>query len=329
MSFKITLLVFGLTVGGLTGQRGSADVMVITGGRGVDHTAVDTVQDVYIPSGSAVNWCPTLPPLDAPRIYHVSFMLEEDLLICGGTEDNCKRLDLVSASWVHHSDLTGEGRELSAYAAGCIFGGHYGYSSYYTIECWSGTKWEEQPDVIPGDGFYQGCAVPLPSGDIIIAGGTLGTKVLKRKNGGIWESLTELPRGSANGGCALINGGQDLIVIAGWSSGENTLSSFIMDLSTNVFRDSGNIKSASGGFGTGYVANRLTIFGGRERPDKIGDGDIVQEYDEETGEWSEVTNYALKGPIDQSAVASVPGATLGCQYNETFTENSFIDVIFF
>jgi len=294
------------------------DALVLTGGK-TNRGRTDFVEAIF-PFKNSV--C-TVPALETPRRWHVSFLLGDNLMACGGVinrgygrTDTCVRLDTVSGAWILHSKLTSIYRDQASYLKlgeqSCIFGG-YTSSDKNSYECWTGAQWKKTVERIPGDGVAWSCAVGLldDNGVVIIGGIYSRTQVMYRSNTGSWDTTgwDQLPERRYGHSCSLL--GVSKIMVAGGVTNGYTSTTRIINTATKKIERGPDMKARRHLFAMFVEQGKIYAMGG------YGGYvlDTMEYYDEERDEWTKM-NQILQQSVYEMGYAKVPVKILGCVHEE-------------
>ena len=255
---------------------------------------------------------PSVPKLPTYISYQPSLMLTQDhkIIICGGSFNEKRCLEMVSNTWVQHSSLNQKRRCASAISmeSGSFFFG--GIDSKATWE-WlpsGSSKWIPGNSSIPVPGIKRGCAVKISQNEIALIGGRESPRKLISYNTktGQWKNYGNiLKEGRSGHACVLFN--EKIFVVGGNSEADYFNSTEVIDLrDLTISTLSGNLiqRRANHGLAVVHVGNNRTVIamGGIEEGVDL---DSIEAWDETTGKW---TMLDMKISLAKSAFAylSVP-----------------------
>merc|ERR1712223_1212503 len=281
----------------ITGTTSEAEVIVITGGSRSNEISLgldflNTSEILNGPEGCTV---PDLPE-GRNRGHNMIMTANNDILTCGGGiipyKQKCYRYDKASRTWNPHSDLKQERYSAASITmpnAVYVFGGRKSYNTYeYMVN--DEYVWQEGKTSIPG-GFNKGCVVKLNNNELALVGGrgtesrimkfNTATKVFTEN----WGRLKQPRRGHA---CVTL--GNSILVVGG---GPGYLaSSELINIEDGRQSETvvGDLNSERSNFGLvslgGGNMKKILAIGGSGFP---SNHDSVEEYDENTGQWKNVT----------------------------------------
>merc|ERR1712165_460470 len=281
----------------ITGTTSEAEVVLITGGFSYDSTKdtkIDRIKTSEIlnrPEGC------TMPDLPGEVYRHNLIMtVKNDILTCGGSylpfRQKCYQYDKNLQDWIRHSDLNQERYNAASITmpnAVYVFGGLESNTYEYMIN--DENVWQEGKSSIPG-GFREGCVVKLNNNELALIGGegtesrimkfNTATKVFTEN----WGRLKKPRYGHA---CVTL--GNNILVVGGFGDGGYLASSELINIEDGrqSETDVGDLNSKRYKFGLvslGGNTTKILAIGGK------GTGtvhDSVEEYDENTGQWKNVT----------------------------------------
>merc|ERR1711899_441925 len=273
----------------ITGTTSEAEVVLITGGF---HTITGGIKTSEILNGPEGCTMPDLPN-GGNWAHNMIMTANNDILTCGGVayRKKCYKYDKKIQDWIPHSDLK-QGREEAASItmpnAVYLFGGEFENTYEYMVN--DENVWQEGKTTIPG-GFYEGCVVKLNNNELALIGGrgtesrimkfNTATKVFTEN----WGRLKKPRRGHA---CVTL--GNSILVVGGGpgylASGELINIEDGRQSETVV----GDLNSKRSNFGLvslgGGNMKKILAIGGSGFP---SNHDSVEEYDENTGQWKNVT----------------------------------------
>merc|ERR1712079_428371 len=274
----------------ITGTTSEAEVVLITGGF---HTITGGIKTSEILNGPEGCTMPDLPN-GGNWAHNMIMTANNDILTCGGVayRKKCYKYDKKIQDWIPHSDLK-QGREEAASItmpnAVYLFGGEFENTYEYMVN--DENVWQEGKTTIPG-GFYEGCVVKLNNNELALIGGegtesrimkfNTATKVFTEN----WGRLKKPRYGHA---CVTL--GNNILVVGGFGDGGYLASSELINIEDGrqSETDVGDLNSKRYKFGLvslGGNTTKILAIGGK------GTGtvhDSVEEYDENTGQWKNVT----------------------------------------
>merc|ERR1712038_1297318 len=292
----------------ITGTTSEAEVVLITGGFSTITGRVKTSEILNGPEGC------TMPDLsNGGNWAHNMIMTANNVILtCGGVayRKKCYKYDKKIQDWIPHSDLK-QGREEAASItmpnAVYLFGGEFENTYEYMVN--DENVWQEGKTTIPG-GFYEGCVVKLNNNELALIGGrgtesrimkfNTATKVFTEN----WGRLKQPRHGHA---CVTL--GNSILVVGG---GPGILaSSELINIedgrqSETVVGDLNSERNYFGLVSLGGNTTKILAIGGFGY--KVNH-DSVEEYDENTGQWKNVT-MKLSEKKGQFGYLAVPSSAV-------------------
>merc|ERR1712223_104583 len=256
----------------ITGTTSEAEVVLITGGF---HTITGGIKTSEILNGPEGCTMPDLPN-GGNWAHNMIMTANNDILTCGGFHPDyskkCYQYDKKIQDWIPHSDLKQRRRGAASITmpnAVYLFGGILESTYEYLVN--DEYVWQEGKTSIPG-GFREGCVVKLNT----------ATKVFTEN----WGRLKKPKYGHA---CVTL--GNNILVVGGFGDGGYLASSELINIEDGrqSETDVGDLNSKRYKFGLvslGGNTTKILTIGGK------GTGtvhDSVEEYDENTGQWKNVT----------------------------------------
>merc|ERR1712165_211166 len=276
----------------ITGTTSEAEVVLITGGFSSLEGDVKTSEILNGPEGCTMQDLPNGGTWD----HNMIMTANNDILTCGGYlpdyDKKCYQYDKKIQDWIPHSDLKQRRRGAASITmpnAVYVFGGLESNTYEYLVN--DEYVWQEGKTSIPG-GFREGCVVKLNNNELALIGGqgtesrimkfNTATKVFTEN----WGRLKQPRYGHA---CVTL--GNNILVIGGFGDGGYLASSELINIEDGrqSETDVGDLNSKRYKFGLvslGGNTTKILAIGGK------GTGtvhDSVEEYDENTGQWKNVT----------------------------------------
>ena len=259
----------------------------------------------------------SIPSLPKGISEQPSLILTNDnnILLCGGTNNEKQCLQLKEKNWVHHSDLIDLRRYATAItmAKGTfLFGGSW--PSQKTWE-WlpSGSSTWVYGGSIPHPGINYGCGVLISSTEILLIGGEDSKQRILKFNVETeeWTEMNEtLQPGRYHHSCVVFK--NSIFVSGGQTSGDNVLKSTqILDKDNLSISYSSDLKEATYGHGLviAHYNNQPTVLaigGGYYQDDDWVPRDSIEVWDPETKTWSLTNDLALSEAKYNFGALSLP-----------------------
>ena len=251
------------------------------------------------------------PPL--PTVIDESSLIltqNQDILLCGGSNNEKTCLEMKQKNWEHHSNLYEKRRFASAVSMPTgvfIFGGDLSKTTWEWLP--SGTKVWKNGGTIHGSGFKRGCAVQTSKNEIVIIGG-LGTKnqVLKFNiESKKWTNYGNvLKQGRFRHSCVFFD--NQIIVSGGYNSGDLSSTEIIdiHDLTTSKLKSNMVKARAWHGLVVAHVQNKLSVLAiGGKSDNGYTYHDSVEIWNPTTETWT-ISDMKLSEAKEQFGYASVP-----------------------
>ena len=235
---------------------------------------------------------------------------DDNILLCGGSDNLLDCLQITGNNWVLHSKLTE--RRASATAITMVkgtflFGGWYSgsYSSPSTWE-WlpSGSSTWVQGGSIPGPQFDSGCGVPISSQEILLIGGLFSKSRILKFNVETeeWTEMDEkLQPGRYQHSCVVF---KNNIIVSGGINNGAFKSTQIFDKDNLTLSYSSDMKQGRDGHGlvVSHYNNQPTVLaiGGYPYTDSI------EVWDPESKIWSLSSDLAISEAKAGFGALSVP-----------------------
>merc|ERR1712048_956635 len=269
----------------ITGTTSEAEVVLITGGFSTITGRVKTSEILNGPEGC------TMPDLSngGNWAHNMIMTANNDILTCGGVayRKKCYKYDKKNQDWIPHSDLKQEREDAASITmpnAVYLFGDQFENTYEYMVN--DENVWQEGKTTIPG-GFYEGCVVKLNNNELALVGGrgtesrimkfNTATKVFTEN----WGRLKKPRYGQA---CVTL--GNSILVVGGGIVASSELINIEGGRQSET--DVGDLNSERYEFGLvslGGNTTKILAIGGSGWTDH----DSVEEYDENTGQWKNVT----------------------------------------
>ena len=233
------------------------------------------------------------------------------ILLCGGTKNYQKCLQLDHGTWKEHSTLNQKRVDHSAVTtqtATFLFGGSFSEHTYEYLPKGS-TTWLMGKTEIPR-GFGSGCAIAVKSGQEIwlIGGRNTEKRILTfNVNDHIFKELPhQLNVGRFNNKCAFIPNTKKVMIAGGYGFNIQTLNSTaILDTEDGSVTMASSMNSERSGHGIGILTingeDRLAVFGGYDGRNSL---DSVELYNAKTESW-ETSDIKLNEPKDSFGYLTV------------------------
>ena len=254
-----------------------------------------------------------LPPLPIGISASPSLILtqNQEILICGGYNNEKTCLEMKQNNWEHHSSNLNEKRRLASAVSMptgvFIFGGEESKTTWEWLP--SGTKVWKNGGTIPGSGFREGCAVQTSKNEIALIGGEDTEKQILKFNieSKKWTNYGNvLKQDRKFHSCVLFD---KQIIVSGGHVYPDYLSSTeiidIQDLTTSKL-SSNMVKSRSWhGLVVAHVQNKLSVLaiGGYNSNDKYLDS--IEIWNPTTKTWT-MSDMKLSEGKGSFGYASVP-----------------------
>ena len=246
-----------------------------------------------------------LATLPGRRIFGSSMVMHNgSMLLCGGTNNEQKCLQLFVGLWKEHSTLNTERyghAAVTTKSATFIFGGYNSSKTYEYLPKNSQT-WLMGKTSIPGLGFTGGCAISVKSEQEIwlLGGFQIAKQTLKfNVNDHTFQVLpSELNMGRAGARCAFIPHTNKIMITGGMNVFGGILdSSEILDTEDRSVTMASQMNTKRHRHGMGVITvngeDRLAVVGGLS--DNYTELDSIELYNTETEEW-ETTKIKLQTP---------------------------------
>ena len=228
-----------------------------------------------------------------PKTIRYSSMVLHDgaILLCGGTKNGRKCLQLDHGTWKKHSTLNQNREDHSAVetqTATFLFGGTHSRETYEYLSKGS-TQWLMGKTAIPG-GFERGCAIAVKSDqEIWLIGGMFTEKRILSFNVDdhtFKEMPYQLNVERFEHSCAFIPNTKKVMITGGYGDifcGLNSTEILDTEDGSVTMSSPMNLKRSFHGMGvlTTNGEDRLTVFGGDGRANL----DSIETYNSQTGKW--------------------------------------------
>ena len=231
---------------------------------------------------------------------------DNNILLCGGNDNEHECLQLKEKLWVHHSDLVESRRYATAItmAKGTfIFGGLDSPTTWEWLP--SGSSTWVQGGNIPDPGFERGCGIQIFKSEILLFGGKYSTQRILKFNVETkeWTEMDEkLQPGRDYHSCISF---KNNIIVSGAYNGDHSLKSTqIFDKDNLTLSYSSDMKEARGAHG-------LVVAHHKNQPTVLSIGgypltNSIEKWDPESKAWSLSDDLALSEAKESFGVVSVP-----------------------
>ena len=261
------------------------------------------------------NFLPSLPTgiSNQPSLVQTS---EEEILLCGGSNDWQKCLELKNNQWQEHSNLINKRSFASAVSMPggiFVFGGWVSHRTWEWLPSSGTNQWQSGNTNIPGGGFDRGCAVKINDAEILLIGGYETFKRVFKFNTNTNEFTNlgddVLNQGRAFHACTLYE--NQVIITGGEDSSNDVLSSTeiigLNDLTTShTARD---LVQARGGHGlvVVHVDNKPTVLavGGAYSENGWKYLNSIEKWNPTTKTWT-TTEMKLSEPKRDFGIVTLP-----------------------